>query len=72
MYVNRNTMKTFFSSLFPIDQHYVFDSPSHSTPLIETRYNLTLKAARTLLERLRSKSYDFTTQFTHVLRHFGT
>ena len=44
----------------------------HSTPLIETSYDLTLRAARTLLERFRSKSYDFNTQFTHVSRHFGT
>ena len=45
---------------------------THSTPLIETSYNLTLRAARTLLERFRSKIYDFNTQFTHVSRHFGT
>ena len=44
----------------------------HSTPLIDTSYDLTPKAARTLLERFRSKSYDFNTQFTHVSRHFGT
>ena len=31
-----------------------------------------LKTARTLLERFRSKSYDFNTQFTHVSRHSGT
>ena len=42
----------------------------HSTPLIETSYNLTLRAARTLLERFRRKSYGFNTQFTHVSRHF--
>ena len=31
-----------------------------------------LRAARTLLERFRSKSYDFSTHFTHVARHPGT
>ena len=31
-----------------------------------------LTAARTLLERLRRKIYDFNTQFTHVSRHSGT
>jgi hypothetical protein len=44
----------------------------HSTPLIEISYDLTLRAARTLLERLGIKSYDFITQFTHVSRYFGT
>ena len=43
----------------------------HSTPLIDTSYDLTLRAPRTLLERFRSKSYDFNTQFSHVSRHFG-
>ena len=43
----------------------------HSTPQ-ETSFDLTLRAARTLLEIFRSKSYDFITQFTHVSRHFGT
>ena len=45
---------------------------SHSTPLIETSYILTLRAARTLLERFRRKSYGFNTKFTHVSRHFWT
>ena len=44
----------------------------HSTPLIEISYDLTLRAARTLLERFRNKSCDFNTQFTHVSKHFGT
>ena len=46
--------------------------PKHSTPPIETSYNLTLRAARTLLERFRNKNCDFNTHFTHVSRHFGT
>ena len=51
-----------------------FPAPTilHSTPPVETSYDLTLRAARTLLERFRNKSFDFNTQFTHVSRHFGT
>ena len=51
---------------------YLWHVHTHSTPLIETSYDLTLREAMTLLERFRSKSYDFNTQFRHVSGHFGT
>ena len=41
------------------------------TPLSLTLV-VSLKAARTILERFRSKSYDFYTQFIHVSKHPGT
>ena len=39
----------------------------HSTPLIETSYDITLKAARTLLERLKVK-VKILTRNLHMFR----
>ena len=44
----------------------------HRFPLYYLNVVVDLRAARTLLERFRSKSYDVNTQFTHVSRHPGT
>ena len=43
----------------------------HRFPLYYLTVVLGLRAARTLLEIYRSKSYDSKTQFTHVSRHLG-
>ena len=45
---------------------------SHRFPLYYLTVVEGLREAWNLLERFRSKSYDFNTQFTHVSRHPGT
>ena len=45
---------------------------SHRFPLYYLNVVLGLTAARTLLERFKSKSYNLSTQVTYVSRHPGT
>ena len=45
---------------------------AHRFPIYYLTVVVGLREARTLLDRFRSKSYDFSTQFTHVSRHSGT
>ena len=44
----------------------------HRFPLCYITSVVAMRAARTLLERLKSKSYDYNLQFKHVSRHSGT
>ena len=44
-------------------------TPGHWFPLYYSTVVVALRAARTLLERFRSKSYDFNAQFTQISRN---
>ena len=50
----------------------IFTDLVHRFPLYYLTVIVGLSAARTLLERFRTKSYDFNTQIKHVSRHPGT